>query len=480
MFQVNNFNFYRINIFFFTNHFFKYIYLGSGLDALVDRYTTSTNALVGVDRAIIRLWRLLGLRHYLNETSQVETPLFQSTLGNITIAYQKLLMYSNYNGSFSFLSDQNEQYSSLYLTSTALGALVSPFMPVRDNVTINRTLSWVLSLQQQDGSFDDEGLCFHYRFCAGEFRRQSLTAIVLYSLTHNNVSSFLPEFVRHRLFNGEQSPIVRAQRYLESQLETVKPCVLTTTLIELALIQLPTLSQQLQQRIVQDVRSRQLTVVPETGAKYWKSTNGEYTPVDQLLANILTLSIYATWGDVQTTSDIARWIVEQREIRPQYDSILDAVFVTDAWTRTNLLFRQKFGSEKLAVVVDVKADGKQIHQFKVDSSNFDIRQKFTFTLPVREITYSASGFGIVGIYLQQIFVEDKQPKTSQPVPFQLTNEFQTMSWLTEVVTRTCLTYTPTARDQQLAKSVFNRTIVVEVQLPSGKMNEKQRKKKFFL
>jgi hypothetical protein len=42
-----------------------------------------------------------------------------------------------------------------------------------------------------------------------------------------------------------------------------------------------------------------------------------------------------------------------------------------------------------------------------------------------------------------------------------------MPWLSEITTRTCLTYTPTTRDQQLAKDVFNRTVVVEFQLPSG-------------
>ena len=65
-----------------------------------------TNSLVGVDRAIVRLYRLLGLRRYLNETLQTESPLFNATVGNITTAYQKLQLYGDYNGSYSFISDQ--------------------------------------------------------------------------------------------------------------------------------------------------------------------------------------------------------------------------------------------------------------------------------------------------------------------------------------------------------------------------------------
>jgi hypothetical protein len=440
---------------------------GTGLDRLAHRHTLETNSLVGIDRAIIRLWRLLGLCRYLNETSQMESPLFESAMGNTTTAYQKLQLYSSYDGSYSFISDQGEQESSLYLTSLAFGALISPFMPVRDNVTINRTLTWILSRQQEDGSFDDDGPCFHYRFCTGEYRRESLTALVLYTMTRNNVSEFVPEFVRRRLYDGERSPIVRAQRYLESRLDTVKPCMLTTTLVELALVQCPVLPEQLRQRIYQNVRSRQLVVLPEDGSKYLKLTGDKMTLDDELLINSLTLSIYVNMGDMKTTSDIARWVVEQIERHPHYDTILDAVFRTEAWLMTDCLFRRRFGSEKVSITIDVTADNGQKKQFKIDSTNMDITQKFYFTLPVNQITYTVSGFGVAAVCVKQMFVEKQQPQITEPMPFQLTNEFLPMPWLNEIKAKTCLTYTPTVHDQRLAKDTYNRTVIVEVQIPSG-------------
>jgi hypothetical protein len=99
----------------------------------------------------------------------------------------------------------------------------------------------------------------------------------------------------------------------------------------------------------------------------------------------------------------------------------------------------------------------------------DITQKLRFTLPVNQITYTVSGFGMAGVCVRQVYVEKQppQPKTDQPVPFQLTNEFLPMPWLNEITTRTCLTYTPTTQNRQLAKEDFNRTVVIEVQLPSG-------------
>jgi hypothetical protein len=440
---------------------------GTGLDRLAKRNVMETNSLVGVDRAISRLWRALSLRCYLNETSQTQSYLYEMTTRNISTAYQKLQLYAAYDGSYSFVSDEGLERSSLYLTSLAFGAIISPLMPVRDNVTLNRTLTWILSRQQQDGSFDDEGPCFHYRFCAGEYRRESLTALVLYSFTHDNVSDSVPEFIRRRLYEGEQSPVVRAQRYLESRFETVKPCLLTTTFIELALVQCRSLSETLRQKIYQNLLARQLTVVPEDGSKYIKPTDKTYNYDDQLLLNSFTLSLYANYGDYKTTSDIARWIVSQIQTRPFYDTVLDAVFRTEAWVKTDWLFRKRFESEKFLITVDVTTDNGQKQQFRIDQTNMDVTQKFRFALPINQLTYTISGFGVVGVCIKQVYVEAQPQPTKEPVPFVVTNELSPLPWFSEIKAKTCLTYTPTPREQEVAKEIFNRTIIVEVEIPSG-------------
>jgi hypothetical protein len=297
-------------------------------------------------------------------------------------------------------------------------------------------------------------------------------------MTHNNVSDYVPEFVRRKLYDGELSPVVRAQRYLESRLNVIKPCLLTTTLVELTLVQCRLLPQQLRETIYQNVRSRQLTVVPEDGSRYLKVVDEKMTYDDQLLLNALSLSIYAMYGDMKTTSDMSRWIVEQIEKHPHFDTLLDGVFRTEAWLKVSCLFRQRFGLEKFSVVVDVTADNGQKQQIKIDSMNMDITQKLRFTLPVNQITYTVSGFGLAHVCIRQLFVE-KQHQTTEPMPFQMTNEFLPMPWLSEITARTCITYTPTVQDRKLVKDAFNRTIVVGVQLPSG-MRVNLRQIGFFL
>lgn len=187
---------------------------------------------------------------------------------------------------------------------------------------------------------------------------------------------------------------------------------------------------------------------------------------DQLLVNSLTLSLYATFGDYKTTACIARWIVRELESSPYHDTVLDAVFNTEAWLQTDSLYRRQFGPQKFAITVDVSADNGQKQQFKIDQTNMDFTQKLRFTLPVNQITYTVSGFGIVGVQIRQMYVE-KQQQTSEPTPFQLTNEFTPFPWLNEIKSKTCMTYTPTAREQKNVKENFNRTVVLEFQLPSG-------------
>ena len=423
-----------------------------------------TNSLIGIDNAIVRLYRALGLRGYLNETSQTNSRLYNMTFDNITTAYQRLQLYQDYDGSYSFVSDEGTKYSSLYLTSLAFGAMISPMMPFRDNVTLNRTLNWILSRQQEDGSFDDQGPCFHNRFCTGKFRRESLTAIVLYSLTRDNATDFMPKYLYEQLVSGEKSPLYRAQNYLISRVPDVLPDFLTISLFEMAFIQNRSLPSELRQKIYQALINRQLTTVPEDNSRYIKPVDGTMSLDDQLLLNSMTISLYAYFKDYQTTTDIARWVVSQIQNQPQYDNILDAVFRTNAWLNVDCLFRKKFANEKLAVMIDVSTDNGEKQQFQIDSTNFDLTQTFVFTLPVNQITYSIRGFGLAFVGIMKTYAEPKQQIKDKSIPIQLTHEFLPMPWFSEVKCKTCMTYTSVSKSPT---EKVNRTMVIEFEIPSG-------------
>jgi hypothetical protein len=239
----------------------------------------------------------------------------------------------------------------------------------------------------------------------------------------------------------------------------------------MAFIQNQTISSVLLEKIHQALLSRKLTVVPEDNSKYIKTMDENMSFDDQLLLNAMTISLYASFEDYRTASDIARWVVSQFHLHPHYDTVLDAVFRTQAWLNVDCLFRKQFGIEKFAITVDVSADNGQKQQFKINSTNLDITQLFQFTLPVKQVTYSIQGFGIASVSLVQICSEPKPQLEQQSMPFQVTQQFTPMSWFSEIKANTCMTYTPTMNNQKLAANNFNRTIVVELELPSGNENQ---------
>ena len=384
-----------------------------------------TSALVGIDCAIACLYRSLDLRRYLKKISQTESPLFNMTNDNIRCAYQKLQSFSVYDGSYSMFSNKSTHRSSLYLTSLAFGAMISPEMHLRDDATLNLTLTWILSHQQEDGSFNDYSPCFHHPFCATKFCCESLTAIVVLALTHDEPSESMPECVRDRLFDSEKSPIRRAYDYLESRVTDDKLHLLIRTLMEVAIVQHREVSPELKKKILAGISKKNLTAVREDGSRYIKITDDKKKFHDQLLFNAMALSIYGYNKDWRKVSDIVRWIVNQIEIHPHYDTVLVAVFSTQAWLKTDCLFREEFGTEKLDITVDVSSDSGQKHKFTINSTNMDVTQNLRFKSPVRQITYSVSGFGIATVVICEKFIETEQ-KVTEPMPFQLTQKFEQM------------------------------------------------------
>jgi hypothetical protein len=364
-------------------------------------------------------------------------------------------------------SNKSTHRSSLYLTSLAFGAMISPEMHLRDDATLNLTLTWILSHQQENGSFNDYSPCFHHPFCATKFCCESLTAIVVLALTHDEPSESMPECVRDRLFDSEKRPIRRAYDYLESRVTDDELHLLIRTLMEVAIIQHREVSPELKKTILAGISKKNLTAVREDGSRYIKITDDKKKFHDQLLFNAMALSIYGYINDWRTVSDIVRWIDNQIESQPHYDTVLDAFFGTATWLDTDCLFRKQFRSEKLAITVDVSSDTGQKHEFTINSTNMDVTQNLRFILPIRRITYSVSGFGIATVVICEKFIETKQ-KVTESMPFTLTQELTPMPWVTVIKAKTYVTYKLPSKDLLLAGEKFNRTMVMEIKLPSGK------------
>jgi hypothetical protein len=128
------------------------------------------------------------------------------------------------------------------------------------------------------------------------------------------------------------------------------------------------------------------------------------------------------------------------------------------------------------IAVNVRTDNNQEKQFIIQSNNIHVTQTVELILPVARISYSVIGFGNAFVHVDRIFMEEEQQQI-QNVPFQLTQQFSSMAWVSEIIANTCLTYTcivfrcwctPATKNKRLGKEYVNVTMVIEVELSSGK------------
>jgi len=125
------------------------------------------------------------------------------------------------------------------------------------------------------------------------------------------------------------------KNYLQSHFADVNENLLTKTLLEIALIQDLKLSSDLGVKIMEGLLKRKLIAVPEDGSKHVALDDDKMALADQLVINRIHVLLYAVYGDLRTTSNIARWVIRKIEENNNDDTIEGAVFDTEAVLRVD-------------------------------------------------------------------------------------------------------------------------------------------------
>lgn len=121
---------------------------------------------------------------------------------NLDLSYQRLLFYrQSHNGAFSAFGLQEEKPSTWLTAYVARAFRMAEDLIQIDGEMVRKALEYVVSMQQSDGSFQDEGYVFE------EFNDDglSLCAFVTLALLENRVSlsskrSLLPFFFFSRTY----------------------------------------------------------------------------------------------------------------------------------------------------------------------------------------------------------------------------------------------------------------------------------------
>jgi len=123
------------------------------------------------------------------------------------------------------------------------------------------------------------------------------------------------------------------KNYLQSHFADLNEDLLTKTLLEIALMQDLKLSSDLGVKIVEGLLKRKLIVVPEDDSKHLALNDDKIALADQLVMNRIHGLLYAFIGDLDTASNIRRWITRKIEENNNYDTIEGAVCDIEAVLR---------------------------------------------------------------------------------------------------------------------------------------------------
>jgi CD109 antigen len=313
---------------------------------------------------------------YLQESGQLKPEIMAKAEKLMITGYQRELTYRHRDGSFSAFGESDES-GSLWLTSFVLKSFAqAKDLMYIDDMILDEAANWIISHQQNDGSFEAVGFVCHEEMMGGLHGKDALTAYVAVALMEA----------------GENAAAAEAVDYLELQLDDMNDpyaVAITTYALELA-----------GSDHANDAYNKlmELAEADENGL-HWGGS-GDIIPFEEdfgrhgmpgIQSAVVETTAYATLALIEhddpfNASRAAKWLVSQRNAYGGYGSTQDTVVALQALT--------EFSSDaRTDVDLDVTImAGEEKHELNITQENFDVLQ--IVQVPVNEeITINVNGEG---------------------------------------------------------------------------------------
>jgi CD109 antigen len=297
------------------------------------------------------------ITRYLEESGQLKPEIMAKADKMMVTGYQRQLTYRRSDGSFSAFG-QSDPEGSLWLTSFVLKAFSEAEGIVYiDDQVLSDALSWVVSHQNQDGSFDQVGFVHHQEMLGGLQGKDALTAYVAVALMEA----------------GDTTASGKAVGYLEDSLSDMDDAyTVALTAYALELGDSPKRNEAIRKLM-------DLAQEDENGL-YWGDSVRPVMeeqrmmpyPVQQNTAAIETTG-YATMallldGDTFNASRAAQWITAQRNSLGGFGSTQDTVVGIQA-----LVAQQTGARADVDLTISVTGEGFE-REVRIDDRNYDVLQ----------------------------------------------------------------------------------------------------------
>ncbi|MBC2698100.1 MAG: alpha-2-macroglobulin [ANME-2 cluster archaeon] len=321
---------------------------------------------------------------YLKTSGQTNPEIQAKAEMFIITGYQRQLTYQHRDGSFSAFGD-SDPIGSLWLTAFVLQS----FSSARDVTTIDDSVldgaaDWIMSNQNQDGSWDQIGFVHHQEILGGMSGKYSLSAYTALSLLE---------------YGRASGPLDNAQEYLEDNLDDQQDDPYALALAALVLERMGSdraddALDMLMDLAQQDENGMYWELEPsvEPRGMYWQPPSSKNVEVTAYGALVLIEHRDAR------ANEVLKWLSAQRNSLGGYGSTQDTVLAFKA-----LMTAAATQAKDTDATITVTADGKKITQVSVDAGNYDVLQIVEIPGSAELITLSISGKGDINYQLVKRF-----------------------------------------------------------------------------
>ncbi|KAL4237870.1 hypothetical protein ACF0H5_002580 [Mactra antiquata] len=283
--------------------------------------------------------------NYLKATNKLTPEIADMALQYMYKGYQRELTFQRNDGSFSIWG-QSDSTGSMWLSAFVLKSFhqAKAHIYIEDNI-IFRIARWMLSYQDNDGSFRAIGTVHSTSLKGGASSGDSLTAFVLISLLESEVTLKQDGYYANRY----TSAIANAVSYLEQRVVADK----ITDMYDLAVVTYALGLSGSSQGYPAYRKLDKMAITTSGGKKYWNATttpnlySWEYSyyqspPLEIEIASYALL--YLT--KIHQYSDgfpILQWLIGQRNSRGAFRSTQDTVLGLQAMSEYGSLYNAPNG-----------------------------------------------------------------------------------------------------------------------------------------
>lgn len=379
---------------------------------------------------------------YLQSSGKLTASIKDKIISFTEQGYQREVQFFRRDGSFSAFGDSDPS-GSTWLTAFVLKSfiLAKPYITI-DPKIVEESLNFIVSKQNQNGSFREDGRVIHSDMQGGSSSGTSLTAYVAIALT--DCLSLFPQFQAQRDL---------ALNYLVNNYNESDVYSLSVLSYALSIANHPDFSS-----VYAKLNN---FAIDSTDGIHWEKTKASdpnsywnFEP-KSLDVEITAYALLATYKrDISRSLQIVRWLSRQQNSKGGFQSTQDTVVGLESLAKFSANFKVSSPNLTLTLAPD---DGSAF-EVTVNSSNALVLQSFDLKSTVRKLNISSKGDGVGFAIVSLSFSFYEITVTPEPT-FRITHRFENpcLGYLKSLI---CLAY---VKEEDVSLNM----VLAKMTLPTG-------------